>query len=155
MKKNIAETIRDLIVGTVEELGYTLWDVDYHKEGADAHLEVTIDSADGITIDDCERVHRAIEPIIDEADPIESFYYLDVSSPGIERILRTDDHIRACIGEECEARLFAPCEGSRTWQGILTSFEDGVITLTVGEKTVSFPRTAVSKLRTVFHFGDI
>ena len=107
-KQNIAEAVAALLEGTVVGLGYRLWDVEYGKEGADYHLTVTIDSDAGITIDDCERVHRAIDPLLDEADPIETAYDLEVSSPGIERELRTPAHIDACVGEEVELRLFAP-----------------------------------------------
>lgn len=89
MKKSIKDTVREAISPTVTELGYRIWDIEYSKIGADYHLEITIDSNAGIGIEDCERVHRAIDPILDECDPIEGFYYLEVSSPGIERELRT------------------------------------------------------------------
>ena len=95
----------------VEGLGYTLWDVEYVKEGSEWYLRVTIDSPSGITIDDCERVHRAIDPVIDEHDPIENAYHLEVSSPGIERVLRTDAHLAAFAGEEVEVRLYAAVDG--------------------------------------------
>ena len=71
MKKNIRETVRELISATVTELGYDIWDITYAKIGADYHLEITIDKEDGIGIEDCEKVHRAIDPILDEKDPIE------------------------------------------------------------------------------------
>ena len=73
MKKTIRETVREAIEPTVVELGYRIWDVTYAKVGADYHLEITIDSDAGIGIEDCERVHRAIDPILDEVDPIEGF----------------------------------------------------------------------------------
>ena len=73
MKKNIRETVREAILPTVTELGYDIWDVTYSKVGADYHLEITIDSENGINIEDCEKVHRAIDPILDEIDPIEGF----------------------------------------------------------------------------------
>ena len=85
MKKNVAGTVAELIADTVRENGCELWDVEYVKEGADWHLRVTIDREGGVGIDDCERVHRAIDPLLDEADPIEGSYYLEVSSPGIPR----------------------------------------------------------------------
>ena len=81
MKKSIREVVREAIAPTVEELGYRIWDIEYKKIGADYHLEITIDSDEGIYIEDCERVHRRIDPILDEIDPIEGFYYLEVSSP--------------------------------------------------------------------------
>ena len=106
--KNIAETVRLLVAPVAEELGLLLWDVEFVKEGARRILRVTIDHEDGITIDDCERMHRAIDPVLDEADPIDTAYDLEVSSPGIERDLRTDAHIDASVGEIVDLRFFAP-----------------------------------------------
>ena len=150
MKKTVRETVREAIEPTVRELGYMIWDVTYSKIGADYHLEITIDSERGIGIDDCERVHRAIDPILDECDPIEGFYYLEVSSPGIERELRTDEHIAACIGETVEAKLFAPKDGRKTVLGILESYTDGVVVIKEGEAQISLPRSEISKLATVY-----
>ena len=149
-KGNIAEQVKELISSKVEEMGYQLWDVVYAKEGADWHLEITIDKADGITIEDCEAVHRAVDPLLDEADPIEDAYYLDVSSPGIERDLRTDAHILASIGQRCEAKLFAPLNGSRAYKGQLSAFSDGVVTLQMEQGQVDIPRSAISKLKTIY-----
>ncbi len=150
MAKGIAAAVRELIAPTVEELGYRLWDVEYTKEGADWHLCVTIDSDSGIDISDCERVHRAIDPLLDEADPIEASYCLDVSSPGIERELRTDEHILACLGQRCEARLFKAAGGKKVWRGTLLSYADGTVALETEEGTLSLARTDISKLRTVY-----
>ena len=154
MKKSVKDTVREAIEPTVTGLGYTIWDVTYSKIGADYHLEITIDSEDGIGIDDCERVHRAIDPILDECDPIEGFYYLEVSSPGIERELRTDEHIAACIGETVEAKLFAQRDGRKTVVGILDSYEDGCVVIAEGESTLSIPRSEISKLTTVYTDGE-
>ena len=156
-KQSIAEAVTLLLTPTVEELGYRLWDVEYAKEGADWHLTVTIDHPDGITIDDCERVHRAIDPVLDEADPIEEAYYLEVSSPGLERELRTDEHIRACEGWEVEVRLFAPIDGSKVFVGFLGALDeekDGIVLEISEGKEIRFPRSAVAKITTVFHFDD-
>ena len=151
MKKNIAGTVTDLIAGTVAENGCELWDVEYVKEGADWHLRVTIDREGGVGIDDCERVHRAIDPILDEADPIEGSYYLEVSSPGIERELKTDAHLAACAGALTEARLFAPLNGTKSVVGRLTAFDSETVTLTPdGGEAVAIPRKAISRLSTVY-----
>ncbi len=152
--KNVAGTVRELILPVANELGYQLWDVEYVKEGAKMILRVTIDKAEGINIEDCERMHRAIDPVLDEADPIDAAYYLEVSSPGIERELRTDEHLLACIGEKVEARLYAPVDGTKKLVGILSAYEDGEIAITMGERVQKLPRTAVSKIKTVFDFGD-
>ena len=150
MKKSIKETVRDAVSPTITELGYDIWDITYSKVGADYHLEITIDSPNGINIEDCEKVHRAIDPILDEVDPIEGFYYLDVSSPGIERELRTDAHILHSIGQKVEAKLFAAKDGRRVVCGILKSFEDGALVITEQTGDVTLMQNEVSKLRTIF-----
>ena len=150
MKKSIKETVRDAVSPTITELGYDIRDITYSKVGADYHLEITIDSPNGINIEDCEKVHRAIDPILDEVDPIEGFYYLDVSSPGIERELRTDAHILHSIGQKVEAKLFAAKDGRRVVCGILKSFEDGALVITEQTGDVTLLQNEVSKLRTIF-----
>ena len=154
MKKGIKETVREIISETVSELGYRIWDVTYSKIGADYHLEITIDSDNGINIEDCERVHRAIDPILDEHDPIEGFYYLEVSSPGIERELRTDEHITLSMGAKVEAKLFTPKDGRKSIVGTLTSYEDSTVGISVGEEVIKIARTEISKLTTVFFDED-
>ncbi len=151
--KNIAATVREGITPTADALGYTLWDVEFLKEGARRILRVTIDNEDGITIEDCERMHRAIDPILDEIDPIEDAYDLEVSSPGIERDLRTSAHIDACVGERVEARFFAPFEGIKQLEGILLGREgEESVCIEVQGEEKKFPRSAISKLQTLFDF---
>ena len=148
-KKNIRETVLEAIAPTVDELGYRIWDVTYSKVGADYHLEITIDSDAGIGIEDCERVHRAIDPILDEVDPIETFYYLDVSSPGLERELRTEEHITLSIGSAVEAKLFAAKDGRKSIIGELIGLEDGKVIIDCGER-VAIAKADISKLTTLF-----
>lgn len=150
MKKSVKETVREAIEPTVLELGYSIWDVTYSKIGADYHLEITIDHENGIGIEDCERVHRAIDPILDECDPIDGFYYLEVSSPGIERDLRTEEHITACIGMPVEAKLFAAKDGRKTVIGRLSDYRSGVVVITEGEVEIELRREEISKLATVY-----
>ncbi len=150
MKKNIRDTVREAIEPTVTELGYDIWDITYQKIGADYHLEITIDKADGINIEDCEKVHRAIDPILDECDPIEGFYYLDVSSPGIERELRTAEHISRSVGQKVLAKLFTQKDGKRTVSGVLSDFTDGKITITEPTGDVILTQSEIAKLTTVF-----
>ena len=158
MKKNggnVVNTVRALAQPVAERLGYVLWDVEYVKEGADMFLRITIDSPDGITIDDCEAMHRAIDPLLDEADPIEESYHLEVSSPGLERELHTDEHLRACEGWNVEARLYAPVNGAKTVTGkLLPVGEDGAIRMLCdGDgKEISLPRASVASLRVRFDF---
>ncbi len=150
MKKSIKETVREAIEPTVTELGYSIWDISYSKIGADYHLEITIDNEEGINIDDCERVHRAIDPILDECDPIEGFYYLEVSSPGVERELRTDAHIASSFGKKVEAKLFAPENGVKSAVGVLVSYDNGMLKIETAEGVCELEKNKISKLRTVF-----
>lgn len=150
MKKSIKETVREAIESTVTELGYRIWDVTYSKVGADYHLEITIDSDDGIGIEDCERVHRAIDPILDECDPIEGFYYLDVSSPGLERELRTEEHFLLSVGEPVEAKLFAAKNGAKSVTGKLTAYADGKLTITNDAGETVLEKSEVSKITTIY-----
>ncbi len=150
MKKNVRDTVSELVAPVISELGYSLWDVTYTKIGADYHLEITIDHERGISIDDCERVHRAIDPILDEHDPIEGFYYLEVSSPGIERELRTEEHILAMLGREAEAKLFAAKDGRKSVVGILESYEGGTLTVLADGERVSLLRSEISRLVTTY-----
>ena len=150
MKKSIRETVREAIQPTVNELGYMIWDIVYAKVGADYHLEITIDKEGGINIDDCEKVHRAIDPILDEADPIEGFYYLEVSSPGIERELRTDEHITFSLGVRVEAKLFTAKDGRKSVRGTLSSFDGETIKIEAEGEMLEFKKSEISKLTTVF-----
>lgn len=160
MKKNggnVAAVVRRLAEPIAEQLGYELWDVEFVKEGADYCLRITIDSPDGITIDDCERMHRAVDPALDEADPIENSYRLEISSPGIERELKTDRHIEACEGWDVELRLYAPVDGAKSYTGVLLPLgEDGSVRISCAPdgNERSFPRAAVASLRTRYDFDD-
>ena len=154
-QKNIAGTVRELLTPTADTMGYTLWDVEFVREGARRILRITIDKPEGINIDDCEAFHRTIDPMLDEADPIDSAYYLEVSSPGVERDLKYDFHFATCAGEEVEVRLFAPDEkGRKSIKGTLVGLEDGNIVVSLADGEVKLARSAVSKVQTVFDFGD-
>ena len=153
MAKNtsVAETVRALAEPVAEELGVWIWDVEFVKEGARRVLRITIDSEDGVNIEDCEKLHRAIDPILDEADPIEEQYYLEVSSPGLERELKNEDHIYACEGWDVEVRLYAPIDGSKVFRGVLLPLgEDGMIRIDISGETREFSPSSVAKLMTYF-----
>ena len=149
-KKNIAGTVRDLVSPVADELGYMLWDVEYLKEGADMILRITIDKTEGIGIEDCEKMARAIDPIIDEADPIEVSYKMEVSSPGIERVLSRPEHFAACMGEKVEVKLYAPIEKKKQLVGILSAADEKTITVATEEQEYVLEKSAVAKVSTVF-----
>lgn len=151
-KKNVADTVRDIAEPLAESFGYVLWDVEYVREGADMILRITIDSDSetGITIEDCEKMHRAIDPILDEADPIEEAYMLAVSSPGVERTLTRPEHFEICAGEDVNLKFFAAVDGVKSLRAALVGLENDEIVVRVGEEEKRFPRKAVAKCETVF-----
>ena len=152
MKKSVAEVVWELAEPLADELGYILWDVEYVKEGADMILRITIDTdaEGGITIDDCEKMHRAIDPILDEADPIEEAYMLAVSSPGVERTLTRPEHFEAMRGEDVVLKFYTAVDGAKSVRGELAGLEDGEIVLLIDGAEKRFAKKLVSKCETVF-----
>lgn len=151
--ENTASVVRKLLEKHINDLGFSVWDVEYLKEGTRWILRITIDSENGIYIEDCETVHRAIDPILDEADPIESAYYLEVSSPGVERDLRITDHYLACQGQKVQIKLFRPISGVRQFVGTMSCNEDAsVITVTDDLGSHEIERNMIAKATTVFDF---
>ena len=151
--KGVALAVAKIAEPLAEELGYFLWDVEYVKEGADMYLRITIDSEEGINIEDCEKMHRAIDPLLDEADPIEEAYHLEVSSPGIERELKNDMQINACEGWSVEVRLYAPIDGAKSYLGDLKGLdEDGNVVIETEQGERKFARAAVASLKTHYDF---
>ena len=147
MAKNIATAVRELLLPTAERLGYILWDVEYLREGADNVLRVTIDSENGINIEDCEKMHRAIDPVLDEADPIEQAYTLEVSSPGLGRQIKNETQAALCIGEPVNVKLYASDEkGRRVLTGALKEYADGKLTLETAEGDVTLEAKKAAKI---------
>ena len=124
---NAAEKVYGLIKETVEEQGVSLWDVRFLKEGASWYLRVFIDSPNGISIDDCTNVSHAIDPIIDEADPIDVSYYLEVCSPGLERELTKPNHFEKSVGKTVKIKLYKAIDGVKELTGILKSAAERVV----------------------------
>lgn len=155
-QKNTASYVEELITPTVNELGYDIWDVEFVKEGASWYLRITIDSENGIDMDDCEKVHRAVDPLLDEADPIDDFYYLEVSSPGVERNIRTREHYEYCVGEVIQLKLFTAVNKKKELIGELLSIsEDGneIIILSDGEE-IKLLRSVVSRANVYYDFSS-
>ena len=152
----VTALVRAIAEPLAEEFGFFIWDVEYLREGSRWVLRITIDSEDGIDIEDCEKMHRAIDPLLDEADPIEEAYNLEISSPGIERDLKTDMQIMACEGWDVEVRLYAPIDGSKTFRGVLLGLtEEGSVAVKVGngeDDVRIFDRQGIAKLQTVCDF---
>lgn len=133
-----------------DELGLTLWDVRFVKEGATWYLRYIIDKEEGVTIDDCANLSRRINPLLDEADPIDQAYCLEVCSPGICRELTRPEHFAAFEGWPVAVRLYRPVEGEREFAGYLREFADGQITIELEDGSLrSFEKKEVSLVHVI------
>lgn len=130
---SIEEKVENLIVKKINELGYDLYDVQYAKEGKDYFLRIFIDKEDGIDLNDCEKVNDGINDLLDEADYIKEQYFLEVSSPGIERVLRKDKHLKLALEQEIDINLFKPIEGKKELTGNLKNFDNENIVIVSSE----------------------
>jgi len=153
-QENVAAKVKGFIEAPITEAGYSLWDVEYVKEGVTRYLRVTIEAEGRDTdIEDCVRVNDIIDPILDKEDPISESYTLEVSSPGIERSIRLPFHYIACAGKKALVRLYAPVGGKKEFVGILGCNEDAsVITLKEGAQSYVFSRAQIAQARLVYDF---
>ena len=143
-----AAVVEALVRPTVEGFGLRLWDVRFEKEGPDWFLRVLIDRDEPLDTDTCEAVSRAIDPLLDEADPIEQSYYLEVGSPGLGRKLTRPEHYEAVQGQKVSVRLYRANEnGVKEFSGLLTSREGNTITLEGPAGPMQFELSAVSTVR--------
>lgn len=147
---SIEEKVESLVETTINNLGYELYDVEYAKEGKDYFLRIFIDKPEGIDLNDCEKVNNSINDLLDEADYIKEQYFLEVSSPGIERILKKDKHLQANIGNLVEVKLFKPIEKQKVIQGILKEFNKETLTIEANDKNIEIERKNISVIKTVY-----
>ncbi len=148
---NIEERTENLISETINNLGYELYDVEYVKEGKDYFLRIYIDSENGIDLDDCEKVSNSITELLDEEDNIKEQYFLEVSSPGIERILRKEKHLKDNIEKEIQVKLFKPINGKKQYNGILKDFTNDFITI-LNNQEIKIDRKNISQIKTVYNW---
>ena len=161
---NIEEKVENLIKKPIEDLGYMLYDVQYVKEGQNYFLRVFIEKENGsIDLNDCEKVNDGINDLLDEASYIKEQYFLEVSSTGIEKVLRKDKHLEDNIGNNVQVNLFKPVEllgkKQKEVQGVLKSFDRDIITLQVNNakkiSEISIERKDISQIKTVFDWNNV
>lgn len=124
---SIEERVESLVKEPINNLGYNLYDVMYVKEGKDYFLRIFIDNENGIDLNDCEKVNDAISDLLDNANYIKEQYFLEVSSPGIERIIRKDEHLSQNIGEKVSIKLFKALNGKKEYIGILKRYDSNIV----------------------------
>ncbi len=146
----LEEKVENLVKPIIEDLGYSLFDVVHVKEAKDYYLRIFIDSENGISLEDCEKVSNAINDILDEKDYIKEQYFLEVSSAGLERVLRRDEHLEANIGSEIEVKLFKNFENKKVYQGVLKSFDNELVVLETENNEVNLERKNIAIMKTIY-----
>ena len=131
----------------VEANGCQLWDVEYVREGSERYLRVYIDKDGGIDIDDCERVHRALDPILDEKDPIAESYHFEVCSAGLERALKRPSDFARFMGSPITVKLYRPRNGLKEIPCVLRGYDNGKVTVEAGKETICFEKSEVALVR--------
>ena len=150
---SIEEKVEKLVEPIIEKIGYELYDVEYAKEGKNYFLRIFIDNEKGIDLNDCEKVNDAITDILDEENYIKEQYFLEVSSPGIERVLRKDKHLEQNIGEQINVKLFKKDEnGQKEYFGQLKEFDDFKIVIVQDENEIQIERKNISQIKTVYNW---
>ena len=146
---SIETTVESVVEPIVQDLGYELYDVQYVKEGKDYYLRITIDTPKGISLEDCEKVNGAIDEPLDHLNDIKESYFLEVSSPGIERVLRKDWHYERQIGHEIRVKLFKSIDKKKELVGLLKSFDEENLVLEIEGEIVTMERKNVALAKKV------
>ena len=143
----ITDQVTEFAKPVVESFGCSLWDVEYVREGSERFLRIYIDKDGGVDIDDCEKIHRALDPILDEKDPIPESYHFEVSSAGLERALKRPGDFERFMGSPVLVKLYRPRNGLKEIPGILRGYEDGKVTVEAGKETITFEKSQVALVR--------
>ncbi|MDR0818515.1 MAG: ribosome maturation factor RimP [Oscillospiraceae bacterium] len=144
----LIDKITELAEPVVTRHGLSLWNVEYLKEGGERYLRVSIDRDSGVSLDDCEAVSRALEPLIDELDPIEESYIFEVSSAGAERLLKRPRDFERCMGRGILVKLYKAVDGKKEFTGTLAGYGDsGEVTINTGENPIVFAKGDIAKVQ--------
>jgi len=145
--------IRECIEPAVIAMGCELWGVEYLAQGRHAILRIFIEKDEGVQVEDCERVSKQVSAVLDVEDPIQSAYTLEVSSPGVDRLLFEKAHYERFLGEQIKVRLRANFDGRRNFSGTLVAIEDEAVVLRVDEEEFIFPLESIDKAQIVPNFS--
>ena len=149
----LTDQVAALALPIVEEEGCTLWDVEYVKEAGSWYLRVFIDREGGVSIEDCERISRRLDPILDEADPIPESYIFEVGSAGADRELKRPGDYEQFMGSEVELKLYRPVKGSKRYVGELSGYEDGAVTIVQNGEALRFEKSQIAQVRLYVGLG--
>ena len=152
-KRETYETrTEQLLVPIAEKYGVEIYDVEYVKEGSDWYLRAYIDKPEGVNINDCENVSRALSDVLDAEDYIEDAYILEVSSPGLGRTLKKDRHLEKSLGEEVEIRTYKPIDKQKEFSGILKAYDKDTVTIEEDSEERVFARADIALIRLALDF---
>ena len=143
----VTDLVAELARPIVEARGCSLWDVEYVREGSDYFLRLYLDKEGGVDIDDCEAVSRAMDPILDEKDPITGSYVFEVCSAGLERPLKRPEDFARFMGSPVTVKLYRPYNGLKEIPAVLRGYEDGCVTVEAGKETITFEKSRVALVR--------
>ena len=143
----VTEIVTQFAQPIVEANGCTLWDCEYVREGSERSLRLYIDKEGGVSIDVCEKIARAVDPILDEVDPIKESYQFEVSSAGLERPLRRPSDFTRFMGSPVLVKLYRPHNGLKEFPGILRGYDEGRVTVEAGKETITFEKSQVALVR--------
>ena len=144
----VTELVAGFAKPIVEAQGCQLWDVEYVREGSERFLRLYIEKLDGVVdISDCEAISRAVDPILDEKDPIQESYHFEVCSAGLERKLTRPSDFQRFTGSAVMVKLYRPYNGLKEIPGVLRGYEEGKVTLEAGKETITFEKSQVAMVR--------
>lgn len=149
---SIEDRVEGLLTKTINDLGYELYDVEYAKEGKDYFLRIFIDKQDGIDLNDCEKVSDGINELLDQADYIKEQYFLEVSSPGIERVLKKEKHFKDNMGKIIEVKLFRPIGKQKSIIGNLREYDKDFITMENENEEIKIDKKNIAQVKTVYEW---
>ncbi len=151
---NIEERVETLVKPTIENLGYELYDVQYVKEGKDYFLRIFIEKENGaISLEDCEKVNNEIEEMLDTQDYIKEQYFLEISSTGIEKIIRKEKHLQENLEQDICVKLYKPINNNKEYVGKLKKFDDEIIYLQVNNEIVELERKNISLIKKYYNWN--
>ena len=143
----VTEIVAQFAKPIVEAHGCELWDVEYVREGDQRFLRLYLDKEGGVDITDCEAISRAVDPILDEKDPIAESYHFEVCSAGLERALKRPSDFERFMGSTITVKLYRPYNGMKEIPAVLKGYEDGKITVEAGKETITFEKSQVALVR--------
>ena len=143
----ITDQVTEFAKPVVESFGCSLWDVEYVWEGSERYLRLYIEKEGGVDIDDCEKIHRAMDPILDEKDPIAESYHFEVCSAGLERALKRPGDFERFMGSAVTVKLYRPRNGLKEIPAVLRGYEEGKVTVEAGKETITFEKSEVALVR--------